>query len=72
MARQWLAAQPQVRFLPIAAGLYAPWILGYEHDLEPTGRLDDTFSRNLAVAVAGSTTGAALRQYTRGITAGLT
>ncbi len=52
-SRQWLAARPQVRFLLLAAGLYALWVLGYEHGLEPAGRLDDALSRNLAAVAAG-------------------
>ena len=51
--RQWLAAQPQVRFLLLAAGFYALWVLGYEHGLERAGHLDEALCCNLAAAVAG-------------------
>ncbi len=52
-ARQWLAQHPQARFLLLAAGLYALWVLLYESGLVPVGRLDDALSANLATVAAG-------------------
>ena len=44
---------PRTRFLLVAAGLYASWLVGYEGFIGPDGRLDTWLSVNIAAASAG-------------------
>jgi exosortase/archaeosortase family protein len=63
LMRTWLAAHPQGRFMLIALGVYAAWVLGYEQILYSDGRLDQVLSTGVA------TTAAALLQMV-GVAAG--